>query len=158
MVTTLERAVAICKKHKIEEAPHERKLLSILSDEKSIRKCLELKLIDSGFIWFLTLESILRFKFHATLRGDYGIFSQLKYQYIGDIPEFALDNAVKAISLGIEYITIHSNQNLKVGERAKTDPLLVGWFSEPWFRGDYSNLKQEGFVIAIWDNDKELEL
>lgn len=172
MTTNLTLAKEVTEKYSLHDSQHKRRLLDVLDDNFFSAERMELKLAEAGFIWFITLEKVLRFKYHACVRGGVKV-SSLEERYVGDIPDFALSNAQKAIDLGIKFITIHSMQEMPV-VRAKTDPLMVGWYGMPCFNEGRREIKtgekyftgreyiscliQRGFVIAIWDGDKELEL
>ena len=118
---------------------------------------IKLDLLKAGFHFYITARNLNRFKYFAIVRDKY-----FAPNYIGDIPDFAIDRANLAISLGIEEITIHSNQPLAV-EYQKGDPVIVGWLRKPDNEVDngFTRLRYEnweGVVLAVWDNNKELEL
>jgi hypothetical protein len=114
-------------------------------------------LLEEGFVWFISIQNVLKFKYHAVVRTPHPV--HFNYQnlplYTGDIPDFAINRAALALKCGLELITIHSMRPMPI-ERVKTDPVLIGWESDPNF--EYPKRGAEGVVIAIWDNDKELEL
>jgi hypothetical protein len=93
--------------------------------------------------------------------------SVTSFKYVGDIPDFALDNMEKAKKAGIKHFTIHSNLPLPV-KRAekmlKSDPIMIGWTENPTIKVDATgSIKRmsrniEGVVIAVWDGDKETAL
>ena len=100
---------------------------------------------NSGLIWSVSIEQMKKyFNYHANVRG-FAIrsFTEIPIQYNGDIPDFALERAELGINLGMKYITLHSIMPVIV------DPVMVGWFNFP--------LKM-GFVLAIWQNGKEVKL
>ena len=108
----------------------------------------------------------------------------IEIMYSGDFPEFALEKifAFKDIvNVSCNHIsnwdgqwgiTIHSNEPLPVqmvSLRRRLDPVVVGWITCPgfcyyhkrlWGRPEHWAARNNkiGRVIAIWDNDKELEL
>ena len=116
----------------------------------------KIDLLDADFRWYVTARNLNLFKYFAVVRTVQG-----ERNYIGDIPNFAIERAELAISLGIKEITIHSMQPLPVS-RVDTDPVMVGWLYIPqkaadnFTYGHYGNW--EGVVLAVWDNERELEL
>ena len=121
--------------------------LSAVKDTKS--EILPENLIElaenSGLIWSVSAKQIWqRFNYHANV-GGYAIrsFTEMPIQYDGDIPEFALKKAELAIKLGMKFITLHSIIPVKI------DPIMVGWFDYPL---------TIGFVLAVWHNEKEIDL
>ena len=144
---------------------HTLRLLSLLEKTYTSIERWKLQLAEQGFVWIITTKYILNLKYHVNIRG-----SGIKYysdtqaiRYVGDIPDFALNRAESAIRLGIEVITLHSMNPLPV-ERIHIDPVMVGWIQDPKIHTDISgrffsyDMKAEGIVLAIWDNEKELEL
>lgn len=66
--------------------------------------------------------------------------------YVGDIPDFALDNVEKIKNISnLRNFTIHSMQPMPV-EFVKIDPVMICWITE-----------KIGVVVAIWDGEKEIE-
>lgn len=164
MITNLEvvrESVVKCNTTGLE---HTIKLLKV-SGKDATSEIATLACMKQGFIWKISLKKIMQYKYHAFVRGGWSP------QYVGDIPEFALDNALKAIKIGLSPITVHSMNELPV-ERIKTDPIMVGWHgltpsAIQLLQGErflvFPDIKERamtsiGFVIAVWDNDKELEI
>ena len=150
---TLLKEVAVVDMTECRE--HTRRLLDLKCENTWER--LKLDLIDAGFLWYVEARDLNKFNFLAVVRA-----TQARADYIGDIPDFALERAEAAISLGIREITIHSNEELPI-DRTHTDPVMVGWKVCPAIsqsrRFVDANLDSwEGVVIAVWDNDKEFEL
>lgn len=143
----------------------------------SIREALR----DGGFRWMITSASLKDFPYAAGI----GPQSSVRYEppehsrypalyplervrYVGDIPESAMDRIAMARRAGIEEFTVHSNRPLPISlERifTKVDPILVGWVARPEFRlaGRACRVKSVdpnviGVIVAVWDNDVELEL
>ena len=103
-----------------------------------------------------------------------------KIIYTGDIPDFALDRWEYISKIRYETqerpcdVTIHSvnplpirTENVKIFSLAKVDPVLIAWLSpiRLIFNGHNTRLWDKeanedtiGIVLAVWDNDKELEL
>src|SRR3990167_1025380 len=89
--------------------------------------------------------------------------------YKGDMPRFALDRLEGALRVmrGTEQdpiVTIHSNEPMPVAEidLRPIDPVMVAWLTHPHIVrvGTYCvpTTPAIGFVIAMWDMDKELSL
>ena len=135
---------------------HKRRLLD-LQDIKNWER-VKLDLMDNDFRYYIKAGELAKLKYHALVRSRF--HSRYLLDYTGDIPDFAISRAEIAISFGIRDITIHSMQLLPVN-RLKGDPVLVGWMSQPeqavW-EGYNLDKNIEGVVIAVWDNEKELEL
>ena len=85
------------------------------------------------------------------------------------MPDFAIDRLKIAKGIGLKWITIHSMEPLPVEQHQimmRIDPVLVGWKEKPWIHSntnDYWDVGMgldniAGFVIAMWDMDKELTL
>lgn len=133
---------------------HKRKLMDLQGIKGWQR--IKLDLLEAGFHFYITARELRRFKYFAVVRDSSAP------SYIGDIPDFAIAQANLAISLGIREITIHSNQPLAI-EYQKGDPVLIGWLSRP-DEGVYNDFtcryheNWEGVILAVWNNDKELEL
>ena len=193
-------------------------------DQKSAEYQIVEPYITAGFRHIIKCGSIEKFAYSASLKGHvqvfrnpsdhYGFSTLPVYEtgtfqgirYVGDIPEFALDNLDKfnivwdrlhiqtfqtlPISWGPgdlrkydhdnisgiftiipQYtLTIHSAIPLPVQyndpvviDLRKTDPVLVAWLDYPqieWGKEKtiVHNHNSIGFVIAVWDNDKEFEL
>ena len=102
-----------------------------------------------------------------------GIFASRVVRYVGDLPDFAMDNMMKAAAIGIRYFTIHSNEPLPVEEidLKAIDPLLIGWLNRPQIVKAHSDNHDKAFdqlwharkedygvVVAAWDLDKEITL
>ena len=116
--------------------------MEVLSDEVKDLAC------KCGFVRTISPEILAKagFKHSANVRG-YAIRSSMQeypIDYVGDIPDFAIDRIEIAIKLGMSYITIHSPQPFERHD----DPVLVGWFDSPL---------TAGIILAIWDSDLELE-
>ncbi len=145
-------------------ASHTIKLLSFL--EKEGRKSIErwkLEIAEHDLIWYITAKAISKFKYHVNLIGGAITFYGDGVRYVGDLPDFALDRAELALSLGIEMITLHSMLPLPI-KRVHIDPVMIGWLQHPAFfmhvdnRPHSCNDSAEGVVLAIWNNEKEFEL
>lgn len=116
----------------------------------------------------------MRFKYAAGLRALKGEGSQDRYavghgwkrgiMFVGRIPETVLDKILLAQQAGIEVITIHSTHELPIAF-TDCDPIVIGWFSNPGFLVEDFRRQVDrchngcalGFIIAIWDYDKEIE-
>ena len=83
---------------------------------------IKLDLMDVGFRWYVNAKRLNKFKYFAIARGRH----YRESNYIGDIPDFAIDRAELALSLGIKGLTVHSTQPLPI-TRIVTDPIMVGW-------------------------------
>ncbi len=132
---------------------HTRKLLDVRGDKSWER--MKLDLLDAGFYFYIG-KKIKQFKYYAIVRSR-----KFESNYIGDIPDFALDRAELALSIGVKEITIHSMQPLPV-TRKSTDPIMVGWMRDlPNSISNeycYDSDAIEGVVLAAWDMEKEIEL
>ena len=140
---------------------HTKSLLELLQPGHWSEERKKLVFIEAGFLWTITNRQILHFKHHANIRGN-GIHHHGAFcRYVGDIPDFALDRAHRICNLGITYLTIHSMSPMPV-ERMYSDPVMVGWSGDPELRegniGWIILSPVEGFIIAVWDNEKELEI
>lgn len=125
-----------------------------------------------GFRVFVKSEfaSDENFPYYALVKGKekccYNIYNGREYIYIGDIPISVVEKAQIAIKQGINYLTIHSKQPLPIVPLHATDPVLIGWVDNPRMFGRwdddggnmYRNILSIGVIIAVWDNDKEMEL
>ncbi len=118
---SLIRQVSI--KVDVESRVYTRRLLDLEGVQSWER--IKMDLLDADFRWYVTAESLNKFKHFAVVRSVQGYRN-----YIGDIPDFAIERAEFAISLGIKEITIHSMQPLPVS-RVSTDPVMVGWLRIP---------------------------
>lgn len=138
---------------------------------------------ELGFCYFVSVQNILAFHYHASVNWiyddypisiEYNITKQYRrgiyhgYQvYAGDIPDFALDK-IKVVGDKVDFITIHSMSPLPIRmakesiSLERVDPILVGWKYNPnlhCINGVWDSKSNAlGVVLAIWDNDKELEL
>lgn len=170
LIAVTENTVSIIRGIVLEPRPeHEDKLNRVSSGRLGIPNPVSQELVGADFRYFIKPDFVKRFYFHALMKGDRegGIPSMfwafdgdsIGPWYVGDVPDFALDNAVKALSCGVRYLTIHSLKPLPV-VRAMCDPVMVGWVNNPQIRlFDRVVLQpQLAVVIAIWDNDKELEI
>lgn len=155
MMNNIELLRQTATKGLVDNIDHTRRLL----DLKGIRNWerIKLDLIDASFRWYITAENLNKFKHFAILRtvGRVG-------NYIGDIPDFAIDRAELALSLGIKEITIHSMQSLPIS-RVNTDPIMVGWIRIPDMASDGAFTygffcDREGVVISAWNMEKEIDL
>jgi len=122
---------------------------------------------------------IKKFKYYAGVNmalGEKDVdYSGLRY--VGDIPDFALtriENFIlmfkRRLVLSVlpdawltPLVTIHSNIFLPVEhiDLHPIDPVVIGWkkYETGSQRISYNDLLGEiGFVLAVWDNDKELEI
>ena len=144
---------------------HTLRLLTLLeADGKSIER-IELELAENNLVWIITASDVLKFKYHVNIRGKAIQYYTAKHSrsYVGDIPDFALERAELALRLGIRNITLHSMNPLPV-TRVHIDPVMVGWIQDAAIHTDKDGEfftywpKNEGVVLAIWDNEKELEL
>ena len=143
-LTILRESVGLTKENQIVYMAR----LSAVKDSKSevLSENLVALAEKSGLVWSVSAEQIWKhFKYHANVRG-FGVrsgFAEVPVEYAGDIPDFALKRAELAVRLGMKCITLHSVVPLAV------DPVMVGWFGYPL---------TNGFVLAVWYNEKELEL
>lgn len=141
------------------------------------------KFRDRGYLWAVSERFVQVFRYAASVRSTMPRSSPFypvrtregNVSYIGDIPDFALDNIEKAIQDGLRIITIHSTKPLPVEVFKVTDPVLVGWAATPniyldYYHQDYRGgagykhcfnhadshwpaPHRYGFVIAIWDDN-----
>lgn len=137
----------------------------------------ETSMVAKGFHFTVSRTKLLAaFQYAAALSWgrqdpqqlvDYGAGSDVAIVYRGDIPDFALDRIEEAQQVGIEMFTMHSNEPLPViTVLAKVDPVVIGWTDCPFIHldpktnrvDDYDKIESTGFVIAMWDIDKELQL
>ena len=73
--------------------------------------------------------------------------SSKSINYIGDIPEYILDNMDKVRPF-VQKFTIHSMQPLPTESiYAKVDPVMIAWIDD-----------EIGVVVGIWDGDKEIDV
>lgn len=137
------------------------------------------KLLEKGLVWIVGEKFVRKFRYAAGLDG--GVYFEpfehqlypsshplRKVNYVGDIPEFALDNRLVALDCGLTHFTIHSCKPLPTAlVFEKVDPVMIGWFTNPrirlmdheWLFGRFihhMNKTVRGIVVAIWDKDKEL--
>lgn len=161
------KAVELLRKHTTQFIgdAHAIKLLELLEGKNMSSERFKLILCNAGFVWFVKAVDILKFKFHVNIRGT-GIkyySSGHSIRYVGDMPDFAIERAKTALNLGIKDITLHSMEELPV-TRVHIDPVMVGWIDEPKFHTDeFGELftyrpMNEGVVLAIWNNERELEI
>ena len=126
-------------------------------------------LTEAGFCWMVVENFASRFQYCAEVKnpstfGDPMVVEDGKsVVYVGDIPDFALDRIMAAEQVGLKYFTIHSNSPLPVRYMTICDPVLVGWTSRPYFGRSRVGWESQhawagGVVIAVWDNDRELEI
>lgn len=102
----------------------------------------------------------------AILRDDHpvqNLWSE-RIWYNGDLPDFAIERVEFGQKLKLPFITIHSNERMPVRMEPMADPVIIGWLSNPgiklsssgeinrWVGGIY------GFVLAMWDMDKEIQI
>ena len=143
------------------------------------------KLILEGFRLIVNGDYVMQFPYAASIRGiEYDpVRTEVKVDYIpetkgviykGDIPDFALQKAGKAVELGIESISLHSmepmlvelvtgyNRKLMPGELGTLrDPVMIGWINNPKIEITLHPPTVDcprqaiGVIIAIWLNDKE---
>uniref|UniRef100_A0A6M3JKI8 Uncharacterized protein n=1 Tax=viral metagenome TaxID=1070528 RepID=A0A6M3JKI8_9ZZZZ len=136
-----------------------------------------------GFAWVVGIDFIKKFKYHASVNEYFGVGSghrcavysggEYNYRfYQGDIPDAALGRIGEAQKCDMHWFTIHSNEELPIKkmDMSKRDPVIIGWRFNPHLEvsgekvemgdgGEYLPSDwNKGFVIAIWDNDKELEI
>ena len=145
---------------------------------------LTLGMIDAlnknGFRLFVKADSIIKFKYHASLWAEprqdgvidsYGTIYRAGHrddyevgviQYVGDIPDFSLDRIEVARPLGLRFGSIHSNQALPVDFSRLTDPVIIGWCRSPEIylrEGRVAHFHDTiGVVVAMWDMDKEINI
>lgn len=125
---------------------------------------------SKGIRLVVKTSDVVKFKYHALLWADTkasgGTIRETQYghiQYIGDLPNFALDRIEVARQNGLVFGTIHSNFPLPTEfiSAKKTDPVVIGWceFPDICINRDIVTSFREilGVVIAMWDMDKELE-
>jgi hypothetical protein len=75
--------------------------------------------------------------------------SVVEVNYVGDIPEYVLDNMDKAKECDIDTFRVYSAQPLPTEEvLVKTDPVMIGWLDD----------RKTGVIIGIWDRDKEITI
>ena len=161
-LTIIKKVVA---KPELVNPTHTKRLLCLIEGEDKSLEYRKLELMENNLIWYVTAGSILKFKYHVNIRGcGIAYYSDEQVErYIGDIPDFAISRAELALRLGIRYITLHSMNPLPV-ERVHIDPIMVGWIQAPEIHTDISGRffsyqeKNQGVILAIWDNEKELEL
>jgi hypothetical protein len=87
--------------------------------------------------------------------------------HAGEILPWGSPATKEMVIAHIPFVTIHSNDKdlpIKTFDMRKVDPVLIGWPKRTFMSiGDaqqaiWLDNKEIGFVIAVWDNDKELEL
>jgi len=129
---------------------------------------------DAGFFWLINHKFIEKFQYAATLRPLNVITDNMAVReksrqglslagikYIGDVPDFILDKAELALSLGLTHITVHSHQPMPTELVVpKEDPVAIAWPSNPSIieiRGRFSCSKENvGIVIGIWEGENEI--
>lgn len=133
------------------------------------------KYVDAGFRWFVGADFVRQFRYHAEVFSasawnflsvveqiEKGRFSGRRVIYVGDIPDFALDNLLKVKELGLACATIHSMQPMPV-ELVLTDPVVIGWMTNPHITVSPDIVSflfpdATGIVLAMWDGEKEIEV
>lgn len=127
---------------------------------------------QQNFRVFVGKEFVMKFRYVAQLNvGKGGVVSENKelhyltqVNYIGDIPEFALDRIDIAERLGLGSFTIHSMKPLKVARMSQLDPVLVAWQNSPSILVSNNGEVKEcsdyclGVILAVWDIEKEIEI
>ena len=123
---------------------------------------LQLKqLLDANLCWFVDSTFGNKFKYIKELHGQTEKTTEV---YTGDLPDWVIDRIETALSLSIEFITIHSNTPLPETARpVEQDPLVIGWFSNGCitdynvennsFGGKWVSHVQDGVVLAFWGDD-----
>lgn len=170
---TIRQNAFMLNKVGIKKLDHIDRVIEIKGDINNLFSGAEIKRYQkAGFCWFVTLDFIKHFKYHASIAGDcvsqHGngnwITSYNDLQYDGDIPDFALDNIEKAKLEGIDEFSIHSNLPLPVKLRL-SDPIVIGWksYHTIWLDRDGSPTFNDddimmGVVVAAWDMEKELKV
>ncbi len=129
----------------------------------------EMKARLAGFHLWVRGDIVSRFKYAAALGCSDAIVREdwkTEIQYVGDIPDFAVKRIQKARQLS-RWLTIHSNQPMPIKRLQRMpDPIVIAWFRYPeiTMRSVYTNSVKVtypdalGFVVAMWDMEKELVL
>ena len=151
--------------HNVDNPTHTLRLLTLVENGGVSLERRKLQLAENNLIWIITAGGILKFKYHVNIKGDAIQYytGEHSRRYVGDIPDFALGRAELALRLGVRDITLHSMQPLPV-TRVHIDPVMVGWLQDAGIHtkqnGEFFTYhpKNEGVVLAVWDNEKELEL
>ena len=144
-------------------AAHTKRLLSFLEEDRKSMERWKMEIAEHGLLWFIQAKDVLKFRYHVNLRDNVIMHCGQNVRYIGDIPDFALDRAELATKLHFWGITLHSMNPLPV-ERVNIDPVMIGWLQDPGIRIERDGSSSshyptaEGVVLAIWSNEKELEL
>lgn len=139
----------------------------------ALRPSLKADLIANDFRFFVPMDIVTRFKYHASVCSPIGSMvmqggiTSNAIVYAGDIPDTALDRMIKVKELGIRFITVHSMQPFPI-QLVQCDPVAIGWYEPMWIFKDgketilrllynYSGTL-EGVIVAIWDGQKEVSV
>ena len=139
---------------------------------KRMNQAVAKKLAEADLVWKVDRSFVMGIKYAAAIKGlelvryvKSGRWHGQAFKYVGDIPEFALDNMDAAVKAGVRHFTVHSSQPLPVKKTSislpRTDPVLIGWTENPDIRvakdGTIRRMSRnvEGVVVAVWDGDRE---
>lgn len=168
-LTTLEIVEREIKRDNFPTMEHMAKLFTICDGRIGFCGETYRRLSDNGFKIFVDGSFVSKFTYHAVVKGTgetppvYWRFpAGGALEYIGDIPDKVLDRAQRAVSLGINYLTLHSMTKLKV-QRPYTavDPVMLGWINNPMIREEAPvriGNSQMAVVVGVWDYEEEVAL